>query len=111
MVSLNRDALTDKVLEGKRISPDEALALYQLPLEELGALADARRNLAKEKSYGGRGGGVGTHIAGRNNHYTNGCKGYFEFFAVFWTGGEGHQLVVSLGEIEPEMGEVFAACA
>jgi len=49
------DALGDKVLEGARISSDEALQLYQLPLEELGALANVRRNLAKEKSYGGRG--------------------------------------------------------
>jgi 2-iminoacetate synthase ThiH len=55
MVSLNRNGLSDKVLEGKRISPDEAMELYRWPLEELGALADARRNLAKEKSYGGRG--------------------------------------------------------
>jgi len=49
MVSLNRDTLSDKVLEGERISSDEAIELYSLPLEELGALADARRNLAKEK--------------------------------------------------------------
>ena len=55
MVALNRNGLTDKVLEGKRVSPDEAMTLYRLPMEELGALANARRNLAKEKSYGGRG--------------------------------------------------------
>ncbi len=40
MVSLNRDALTERVLAGKRISPAEAVQLYQLPLEELGVLAD-----------------------------------------------------------------------
>ena len=39
MVSLSRDALADKVLEGGRISPEEALQLYSLPLEELGVLA------------------------------------------------------------------------
>ena len=47
MVSLNRDALSDKVLEGARISSEEAIQLYQLPLEELGALANVRRNLAQ----------------------------------------------------------------
>jgi cyclic dehypoxanthinyl futalosine synthase len=70
MVSLNRDALSEKVLEGARISSDDAIQLYQLPLEELGALADARRNLAKEKSYGGRGREIVTYIADRNINYT-----------------------------------------
>ena len=55
MVSLNRDWLAEKVLAGERISPDEALELYRFPLEELGALANARRDLAKAKSYDGRG--------------------------------------------------------
>ncbi len=55
MVSLNRDGLTGKVLAGERISVDEALELYRLPLEEVGALANARRDLAKAKSYSGRG--------------------------------------------------------
>ena len=53
MVSLNRDALTEKILEGARISTDDALELYRSPLEELAALANARRDLAKAKSYGG----------------------------------------------------------
>src|SRR5207245_11301524 len=63
MVSLNRDTLSNKVLEGERISSDEAIELYSLPLEELGALADVRRNLAKEKSYGGRGREIVTYNA------------------------------------------------
>ena len=32
MVSLNRDALTEKILEGARISTEDALELYRLPL-------------------------------------------------------------------------------
>ena len=55
MVSLNRNGLTEKVLSGDRISMDEALELYRWPLEEVGALANARRDLAKAKSYAGRG--------------------------------------------------------
>ena len=36
------DKLLQKVWEGERIDQAEALRLYQLPLEELGALADRR---------------------------------------------------------------------
>src|SRR5436309_14905398 len=85
MVSLNRDALSDKVLAGKRISPEEAMQLYRLPLEELGALADARRNLAKEKSYGGRGREIVTYIADRNINYTNVGNVYCKFCAIYRT--------------------------
>ena len=49
MVSLNRDALTEKVLAGDRISSDEALQLYRFPLEELGGLANAARSGKVEK--------------------------------------------------------------
>ena len=55
MVSLNRDGLTGKILAGERISTDDAQELYGWPLEELGVLANARRDLAKAKNYGGRG--------------------------------------------------------
>jgi 2-iminoacetate synthase ThiH len=43
------DELLQKVWDGKRINQAEALRLYHLPLEELGALADRRRQLAKAK--------------------------------------------------------------
>ena len=66
MVSLNRDGLTEKVLAGERISTDEALGLYRLPLEQVGALANARRDLAKAKSYSGRGCNIVTYIVDRN---------------------------------------------
>ncbi|PYJ18617.1 MAG: dehypoxanthine futalosine cyclase, partial [Verrucomicrobia bacterium] len=46
MVSINRDVLTESVLAGERISTDDVLQLYRWPLEELGALANARRDLA-----------------------------------------------------------------
>src|SRR5207249_10315015 len=85
MVSLNRDTLSNKVLEGERISSDEAIELYSLPREELGALADVRRNLAKEKSYGGRGREIVTYIAERYINYTYVCNVYCRLFACFWT--------------------------
>ena len=46
MVALSEKSLTEKVLAGERISPEEALELYRLPLAELGQLASARRDLA-----------------------------------------------------------------
>ena len=42
------DALAGRVLDGARISADEALRLHRaLPLNELGLLADARRRQKK----------------------------------------------------------------
>ena len=49
------DDLLQKVWDGKRIGQAEALRLYHLPLEELGALADRRRQLSKKDAYDGRG--------------------------------------------------------
>src|SRR5437660_818281 len=81
MVSLNRDALTEKVLAGERISSDQALELYGFPLEELGALANARRDLTKAKNYSGRGAEIVTYIVDRNINYTNVCNVYCKFCA------------------------------
>jgi len=41
------DDLLQKVWNGQRINPAEALRLSYLPIEELGALADRRRQLAR----------------------------------------------------------------
>src|SRR5256885_10063068 len=109
MVSLNRDALTDKVLEGKRISSDEALQLYKMPLEELGALANARRNLAKEKAYGGRGREIVTYIADRNINYTNVCNVYCKFCAFYRTERDDDHYVLSLEQIDQKLDELSAA--
>src|SRR5712692_2099566 len=109
MVSLNRDTLSDKVLEGERISSDEAIELYSLPLEELGALADARRNLAKEKSYGGRGREIVTYIADRNINYTNVCNVYCKFCAFYRTERDEDHYVLSLEQIDQKLDELTAA--
>ena len=109
MVSLNRDALSDKVLEGKRISPEEALQLYAIPLEELGALASVRRNLAKEKHYGGRGREIVTYIADRNINYTNVCNVYCKFCAFYRTERDDDHYVLSLDQIDQKLDELTAA--
>src|SRR5256885_14505144 len=109
MVSLNRNGLSDKVLEGARISSEEAIQLYQLPLEELGALANVRRNLAKEKSYGGRGREIVTYIADRNINYTNVCNVYCKFCAFYRTERDDDHYVLSLEQIDQKLDELSAA--
>src|SRR5437868_3240001 len=109
MVSLNQNALSDKVLEGARISSDEALRLYQLPLEELGALGNARRNLAKAKSYGGRGREIVTYIVDRNINYTNVCNVYCKFCAFYRTERDEDHYVLSFEQIDQKLDELSAA--
>src|SRR5256885_17014080 len=103
MVSLNRDALTEKVLEGARISTDDALELYRSPLEELAALANARRDLAKAKSYGGRGREIVTYIVHRQIHFTNICKGFCKFFAFYRTERADDHYVLSFQQPSPQL--------
>ncbi len=109
MVSLNRDALTEKVLAGDRISSDEALHLYQFPLEELGGLANARRDLAKAKSYGGRGREIVTYIVDRNINYTNVCNVYCKFCAFYRTEKDEDHYVLSFEQIDQKLDELSAA--
>jgi cyclic dehypoxanthinyl futalosine synthase len=109
MVSLNRDVLTEKVLTGERISTDDILELYRWPLEELGALANARRNLAKAKSYGGRGREIVTYIVDRNINYTNVCNVYCKFCAFYRTEKDEDHYVLSLEQIDQKLDELTAA--
>jgi cyclic dehypoxanthinyl futalosine synthase len=106
MASLNGDGLTDKVLAGERISTDEALELYRLPLEEVGALANARRDLAKSKSYGGRGCEIVTYIVDRNINYTNVCNVYCKFCAFYRTQKDEDHYVLSFEQIDQKLDEL-----
>jgi len=109
MVSLNRDALTDRILGGERISADDALELYRWSLEELGALANARRDLAKAKSYGGRGREIVTYIVDRNINYTNVCNVYCKFCAFYRTERDEDHYVLSFEQIDQKLDELSAA--
>src|SRR5438067_3061438 len=71
VVALSEKSLTEKVLAGERISPEEALELYRRPLAELGQLATARRDLAKAASYDNRGREIVTYIIDRKSTRLN----------------------------------------
>ena len=109
MVSSNGNGLTEKVLAGERISPNEAIELNRLPLEELGSLANVRRDLAKARSYDGRGTEVVTYIVDRNINYTNVCNVYCKFCAFYRTEKDEDHYVLSFEELDRKLDELSAA--
>ncbi|MEY2491477.1 MAG: cyclic dehypoxanthinyl futalosine synthase [Verrucomicrobiota bacterium] len=109
MVSLNRPAVTEKVLSGQRITSEDALELYTRPLEELGALANYRRERAKRKSYGDRGSDIVTYIVDRNINYTNVCNVYCKFCAFYRTEKDHDHYVISFDELDRKLDELTAA--
>lgn len=102
------DDLRQKVWDGGRISPDEALRLYRLPLEELGALADRRRQLHRVAAHGGRGNEVVTYIVDRNVNYTNVCNVYCKFCAFWRTEKDADSYVISFDELDRKIEETIA---
>ena len=108
MVALSEKSLTEKVLAGERISPEEALELYRLPLAELGQLASARRDLAKAASYDNRGREIVTYIIDRNINYTNVCNVYCKFCAFYRTEKDADHYVLSREELDQKLDELSA---
>jgi len=102
------DDLLQKAWDGQRISQAEALRLYSLPLEELGALADRRRQLAKAKEFDSRGNDIVTYIVDRNVNYTNVCNVYCKFCAFYRTEKDDDSYVISLDELDKKIEETIA---
>lgn len=102
------DDLLQKVWDGQRIDRAEALRLYRLPLEDLGALADRRRQLAKARDYDGRGNEVVTYIVDRNVNYTNVCNVYCKFCAFYRVEGDDDAYVISHAEMDRKIEETIA---
>jgi cyclic dehypoxanthinyl futalosine synthase len=102
------DELRQKVWDGRRIDRAEALRLYHLPLEELGSLADRRRQLARAEAYGGRGNEIVTYIVDRNINYTNVCNVYCKFCAFYRTEKDNDAYVISLAELDRKIEETIA---
>jgi cyclic dehypoxanthinyl futalosine synthase len=102
------DDLLQKVWSGQRIDRAEAKRLWTLPLEELGALADHRRQLAKRNSYAGRGNEIVTYNIDRNVNYTNVCNVYCKFCAFYRTEKDDDSYVITLPEIDQKIEETIA---
>ncbi len=102
------DELLQKVWDGQRINQSEALRLYHLPLEDLGALADRRRQLAKAKDFGGRGNDIVTYIVDRNVNYTNVCNVYCKFCAFYRVEKDDDAYVITLDEMDKKIEETVA---
>jgi cyclic dehypoxanthinyl futalosine synthase len=109
MVALNREALTEKVLAGERISAEDARELYLLALEELGVLANERRRRAKRLAYNGRGNEIVTYIVDRNVNYTNVCNVYCKFCAFYRTERDQDHYVLTFEELDQKLDELSAA--
>ena len=102
------DDLQHKVWTGQRIDAAEAARLHDLPLCELGALADRRRQLARAAAYGGRGNEIVTFIVDRNVNYTNVCNVYCKFCAFYRTEGAADAYVITHEEMDRKMEETVA---
>jgi cyclic dehypoxanthinyl futalosine synthase len=102
------DDLQQKVWDGQRIDSAEALRLYHLPLEELGLLADRRRQIAKAPAYGGRGNEIVTYIIDRNVNYTNICNVYCKFCAFYRVEGDADAYVIRFEEMDRKIEETIA---
>jgi cyclic dehypoxanthinyl futalosine synthase len=102
------DDLLQKVWDGKRVSQAEALRLYHLPLEELGTLADRRRQLANAKDFNGRGNDIVTYIVDRNVNYTNVCNVYCKFCAFYRVEKDEDAYIITFDEMDKKIEETIA---
>ena len=102
------DDLCQKVWNGERITESEAIELARLPLQQLGALSDRRRRLAKADDYDGQGNEIVTYILDRNINYTNVCNVYCKFCAFWRTEKQEEAYVISHEEIDKKIEETVA---
>jgi cyclic dehypoxanthinyl futalosine synthase len=100
--------VVEKVLDGERITSEDAMELYRLPLAELGQLADRRRQLAKAEAFHGRGNEIVTYIVDRNINYTNVCNVYCKFCAFYRTEADKDSYVITFDEMDRKIEETIA---
>jgi len=105
---ISEERVIDKVLDGERIDSEDAMELYRLPLNELGQLADRRRQMAKAHAFGGRGNEIVTYIVDRNINYTNVCNVYCKFCAFYRTEKDPDHYVLSQEQIDQKIDELVA---
>ena len=102
------DSLYQSVWNGGRVSADDLRRLADLPLPELGALADRRRILARHPAHGGKGADIATYIVDRNVNYTNVCNVYCKFCAFWRTEKDTDSYVISHDEMDRKIEETLA---
>src|SRR5258708_35943112 len=100
--------VVDKIVAGERITAAEARQLYHLPLQELGALAEHRRTMAKMDAYDERGNEIVTYIVERNINYTNVCNVYCKFCAFYRTERDSDHYVLSHEQIDQKIDELVS---
>ncbi|MDP9291054.1 MAG: dehypoxanthine futalosine cyclase [Verrucomicrobiota bacterium] len=100
------ESIAEKILAGERISIADARELYDRPLHELGALADARRGQAKGDAFGGRGNEIATYIVDRNVNYTNVCDVYCKFCAFYRIEKDADHYVLSMEQLDAKLQEL-----
>jgi cyclic dehypoxanthinyl futalosine synthase len=106
--TISDSRVVDKVLDGARITAGDAMVLYGLPLNELGQLADQRRQKAKAEAFHGRGGEIVTYIVDRNINYTNVCNVYCKFCAFYRTERDADHYVLSHEDIDRKIDELVS---
>src|ERR1700729_3591024 len=106
--TISDSRVVDKVLDGARITAEDAMVLYRLPLNELGQLADQRRQKAKGEAFQGRGAEIVTYIVDRNINYTNVCNVYCKFCAFYRTEKDEDHYVLSQEQFDKKLDELTA---
>jgi cyclic dehypoxanthinyl futalosine synthase len=102
LASPNIDRIQDKVSDGERITPEEAVRLYHaLTLPELGALAD----LVRERKHSDH---VVTYIIDRNINYTNVCNVYCTFCAFMREERDDDSYVLTPEQVGEKLKELVA---
>lgn len=94
--------LLARAAAGARLTSEEGLALFALPLLELGAAADARCRALHP-------GPVRTYVVGRNINYTNVCTSCCTFCAFFRAPRSPEAYLLSVDAILAKVAEMVAA--
>ncbi|QER42774.1 dehypoxanthine futalosine cyclase [Thermodesulfobacterium sp. TA1] len=98
---MKKDIVVKKVLEGKRLNKEEALSLFEIPIEELGFLArEVRFRLNPDR--------VVTYVVDRNINYTNVCISGCKFCAYYKPPNSKEGYVLSFEELGKKIEETIS---
>ncbi len=90
-----------KALAGERLTPDEALSLYELPLFDLAAMADSVRRRKTDPE-------VVSYLIDRNINYSNICNVGCSFCGFYRTRRQDDSYTLSFEEISEKVRELEA---